>query len=136
MGGGPRPGYTSLREAELDGTQSILVAVSHEILPLVAPGQQAAAYQNVFAFNKMIETKIAAAIAGVEQQEEDPVARYQALLKALCDQHQQDAAQQQSGAISGGQCLDGYAGIAFANQSTNAQPIWGNTITTSGTSAP
>ena len=64
-----------------------LVVISHDILALVAPGHMPLNYQSVFAFNKMIESKIAAAIAGEQDEvaKEDPTA---ALQKSLFQQYQ------------------------------------------------
>lgn len=41
-----------------------IVTVTHDVLPFVAPGLMSVSYSSVYAFNKMIESKIAAAIAG------------------------------------------------------------------------
>ena len=65
-----------------------VVIVEHDILPLLSPGQEAVAYHSVKVFNRMIEERIAKAIAGVSAEEGDPQA---AALLSL--QRQQLAAQ-------------------------------------------
>ena len=51
-----------------------VVIVEHDILPLLSPGQEAVAYHSVKVFNRMIEERIAKAIAGVSAEENYPQA--------------------------------------------------------------
>lgn len=69
-----------------------MLCVSHDVLPLLAPGAMARAFDSVYAFNKMVERAIAYAIAG-EPTDEQP-SLFQQMQQAQAQQLSQRQAQQ------------------------------------------
>ena len=92
------------------------VVVSHDVLPMLAPGYVCVQYMSVAVFNRMIEQQIAKAIAGELAAEADPS------LGAFKTQLQQYAQGQQLGLTQ----------PSYTNVGAQASPGWTTSTGTTG----